>query len=885
MPFNSRTRDAKLQIAHFYKRSRSIKLCLVSISEVSTNLQLHSIMEGSTDSDVDDKLWEFKLKLYDNDETLARKFYKEDEFCHEFVILGTCSNQYQGCQYNHDKDCIRIRNGNIEFGALKYARLLTEYLIYVYDNEDSKALFENYQLFVSNLKSFKGSFAAIERKIDTATKSFEDALKLSPESSKGEIAFAYARALCQHMNNWPKSQKMHELAIKCSPDNAFYLYKYGFELSVQQEYQEAIKMFQRALELKPGQPRYSHQLAYALYYDDRYKNRLQCKRILKNLLKRNSLRSNSDGMAMDHSLSLKVRKLLDLVNSVPISLSNKDSESNCNGEEKSHKSTISVNNAINGNRFGQNHSEYYHHTYDRDSSKLGSCSSGISGCINIDLDPLFDTKSTITCSSNRSDQHSTSYTDDKDAIFNQLGFMDKKLNLFKLELYDYNINFAVQYMKHDKFCHIFAVFGSCDCSYSNMTSDHDHEHDNTKNPKLDHSSCYRLVSMIEDEKKYEKAELYCNYFLHKYEKENENNHEEMSKENKRSLIAKIYQHLGNIYNFGSRNRDDILQSIKYYEKSHALEPINPSRDHYLATMYDEFLNDFEKAKYYFNHCIKSTEWKGFHEYTFAMAFKHRKMYDSAIEYFKKALKSKPGHVRYMHEYSYALFNKGPQYYDQALELAYKVRDSRNSEYDDATQINCERLIDIVQRWKNDGGKRASNVNASNYNEDGHKGDDSISGIVTDLETIDMKRVKTEFEHFWNQLAFVNPWKIKYYNLFKKHGLNNANSLISMCENDFEIFQKREFNMIINKIHAKYLKKQIKEWNIKRCEFEMKIEYLSLPLSCAKLFQQNDIWTFESFFRRIGNTNQLQTMITQDKENLSGNASVTAKLIWNLLAQI
>ena len=128
-------------------------------------------MEGIDESDFDKKVWSFKLQLYNNDEKVALQYSKDDEFCHEFVIFGYCTNRYnqnQPCSRSHSKNPIRIQNGNTDANELKHSRLLTEYLLYVYDNKDSKASFENYNLFVSNLKSYKGTLAAIDGKLDIA---------------------------------------------------------------------------------------------------------------------------------------------------------------------------------------------------------------------------------------------------------------------------------------------------------------------------------------------------------------------------------------------------------------------------------------------------------------------------------------------------------------------------------------------------------------------------------------------------------------------------------------------------------------------------------------------------------------------------------------------
>ena len=85
------------------------------------------------------------------------------------------------------------------------------------------------------------------------------------------------------------------------------------------------------------------------------------------------------------------------------------------------------------------------------------------------------------------------------------------------------------------------------------------------------------------------------------------------------------------------------------------------------------------------------------------------------------------------------------------------------------------------------------------------------------------KVENEFDKFWNDLAWIEQWKSKYYNLIVKY---KRNSIQYWVENERDVMKLFLINDLkMNMIHCKYYLKQLNQLKIKYLNLEQKMMYL------------------------------------------------------------
>ena len=748
-----------------------------------------------------DEKWRFKLQLYNQDEQIARKHYKNDAFCHKYCITGRCTSTTQTqCQLDHNIPILlnAIAKGKSHPDTLNFCRVLTNYFSYIYisnkknnSNDDDTNCNSNPHVgdeyvYIPFIKSCLGSFAAIDGKIALSRQYFDSAIKLAIEKKKngvfcgrdtGSIFFNYARALSQHFNNWDKAEKMYKAAIKEWPDRGPFHCKYAKELVYQNRYELAHHHFNMAL--KYSQNKFATQRVEGL---------------LRQMAPRLSSNLSNDNIAND-----------------------------------SYK-------------FGKSNIE-------------------------------FDT------------------TAQKIAI-----------GIQKTE-----INSNSKFDEIDKnFCHTFCILGKCLHSEIRDTDNKNNKSESHIQCKFNHLKQNTIQQMVLNQQ-FDKALKYCQYLLKYYQHENvtdahdKNNLDSVSNHEISMLKSRLFGYLGDIYNFGCQNDSDIFQSITYYEQSHKLDTkeLNDKKTqqcHQLARLYDEKLNNWIKGEYYYLYCIEKESNNSFYHYTYAMSLKNRKTFEKSCKYFENALSIRPNHVRYLNEYCVSLYHLGPKYYGKCLNIAkqtLKLTTMENFKVKNTLEALITK-IGMSSKQKHSNNDKEVTTNTTNNNNNNDNGCDLIAANLSSLVNIGVsckieanllyinyknKLLIEEFERFWNNLAFMEPFKSKYHTFFVENKLNNILCLLFFVDDNYKCLLHEKLKM--NKVHKKYFIKQIKLWIIKCQEFEMWLKYMPFDSSSGcnnsdeylHRFRTKGILTMQSFCFHIKSFQNLKEIIQHDSN---------CKIIWNRL---
>ena len=448
------------------------------------------------------------------------------------------------------------------------------------------------------------------------------------------------------------------------------------------------------------------------------------------------------------------------------------------------------------------------------------------------------------------------------------------------------------------FCHTFCTLGRC--LYSGMNEDK-----TQLECKFDHSKQDTIKQMVSN-KQFDKALNYCQYLLKYYQQDNCNAMDDVGKKHMYTILkSRLFGHLGDIYSFGCRNDSDIFQSIKHYEESNKLDPKDLNHKtvqqcHQLARLYDEKLNNWNKGEYYYLYCIEKKPQIAFFHYTYAMSLKNRQMFDKACKYFDNALSIQPNHARYLTEYSVSMYHLGPKYYAKCREIAKQGIQCCNMQ-DIKSKKRLEALILKIDREEHSKNYNKSfQTNACNSDCKSIMVQDDSIVIGTNINIVDVlnraglscnydksdaklfhvnnenKLLIEEFEKFWNNLAFVEPFKSKYHTFFVENKLNNILCLLFFVDDNYKCLLHEKLKM--NKVHKKYFIKQIKLWIIKCQEFEMWLKYMPFDNDCDSdeylhRFRIKGITTMESFCFHVKSLQNLKQIIDSDLD---------CKIVWNRL---
>ena len=238
------------------------------------------------------------------------------------------------------------------------------------------------------------------------------------------------------------------------------------------------------------------------------------------------------------------------------------------------------------------------------------------------------------------------------------GYNDKILNQFKLQIYNYNIEYVKKYYKQDRFCHSLSILGYC-----------------TSVDSCQFIHCFSIAQLINDQnlsdinlvETVKQAILLINYLLYVYK--NDTTFRDSNTEQYLQIMSALNARCGDVYRVIARNNNDFIIAERHYDRAFKLCAFFSSRNITHAKLLDQYLDNWDKSQAMYELslvCEKAN--MAYLHFSYAMALMYRGCLDKAVAHFKEAIKWKGNHVRYHSEYGYCLFKKGPQYYNQSVKI-------------------------------------------------------------------------------------------------------------------------------------------------------------------------------------------------------------------------
>ena len=287
---------------------------------------------------------------------------------------------------------------------------------------------------------------------------------------------------------------------------------------------------------------------------------------------------------------------------------------------------------------------------------------------------------------------------------NESGFQDETMNLFKLKLYNWNVNDAIKYYKNDKFC-------------MNYCIDKNYKY-GCRNKQCPYKHSINLRTLVFGSSKQEpdckQAEFVCLYLMYQ-QKYNDNNPQLFN------VYAWILDDTG-------KSEQDYLKSEKYYLKSLAIDNNYSNTHNNYAVLLENQLNNHDKAEYHYNESLKIDPNNAMGHCNFAvfLIFKRRK-YQLALSHSEKACQIRPnyskGHfMKAVSLYKLNKFELSLEEYQKCLKfnekdgnlLPFHVKDAQK-QIDELTNKTGKRSgMNSQKRESNDEKSDATNI-ASDLN--------------------------------------------------------------------------------------------------------------------------------------------------------------------------
>ena len=223
-------------------------------------------------------------------------------------------------------------------------------------------------------------------------------------------------------------------------------------------------------------------------------------------------------------------------------------------------------------------------------------------------------------------QEKKSFTKDQLALLTKMkeeyGYIDEKLNQFKLMIYNWNINDVVEYYNDDSFCYDYCI-GLNDGRYGCKKR---------KNQcPFEHSQTLNLMNLIHgnsEQQDYKIAKLLCLYLMKK-QIHNDNN-------------SMLFLYYGDLLDATGTKIQDILKSEKYYVKSLSIDNDNGSAHNNYAGLLNNKLNNFDKAEYHLEKALEIDPKSAVKNYNFARFLTDRQQkHKESLIYCNKACELLP----------------------------------------------------------------------------------------------------------------------------------------------------------------------------------------------------------------------------------------------------
>ena len=195
----------------------------------------------------------------------------------------------------------------------------------------------------------------------------------------------------------------------------------------------------------------------------------------------------------------------------------------------------------------------------------------------------------------------------------EMGFEDEKMNLFKLKLYNWNVNDATKYYQNDIFCHKYCICKNYKYGCAN------------KQCRYQHSISTRdLVFGDAQQRNYKHGELLCLYLMYK-KVYNDSNPE-------------LFNAYGWILYITGKSQQDFLKSEKYYLKALAIDNNYYAAHNNYASLLLNKLQNYDKAQYHFIQSLKIEPNDAISHANFAkFLIETKHQYEAALSHCKKSM--------------------------------------------------------------------------------------------------------------------------------------------------------------------------------------------------------------------------------------------------------
>ena len=253
-------------------------------SGVITQENYDNLMNQLINCGYNDKILnDFKLKIYNFDIDLVKKYYHSDRFCHNMCIFGYCLKMNDGCSYIHCLSTDKMVNckNYISINQVKKAILFTNYIVYIYKYvsilKDKET--DHYKHIISSVNErFGDIYRVIAQNTNDFIKAEQFYDRAAPLCNKWcDLALKHAKLLDCGLHDWTKAESLFKSLLNAKntgEQNGYRYYRYGKALVGNGFDDRAIQQFKKAIERKPDNAAYYEQYAMCLfrkgksYYDE-----------------------------------------------------------------------------------------------------------------------------------------------------------------------------------------------------------------------------------------------------------------------------------------------------------------------------------------------------------------------------------------------------------------------------------------------------------------------------------------------------------------------------------------------------------------------------------------------------------------------------------------
>ena len=202
----------------------------------------------------------------------------------------------------------------------------------------------------------------------------------------------------------------------------------------------------------------------------------------------------------------------------------------------------------------------------------------------------------------------------------EFGYPDEKLNQFKLMIYNWNINNAIEYYENDSFCLDFCISANDEHGCRKEAYQCRFEHSLTLNLPI-------LILPNELAKPdYKMGKILCLYLMNKKIYNN----------------SELFWYYGKILHKTGTGMQDYVKSGQYYSQSLNIDNNNDVVHYNYGQLLDENLYNFDKAEYHFQKSLQIDSSSVAKNYNFATFLVHkRQKYNESLMYINKACELQP----------------------------------------------------------------------------------------------------------------------------------------------------------------------------------------------------------------------------------------------------